>query len=92
MLATVAPAAPQIPGSFDPSRSLFRQGRSILLRQGSSIFDDAAEGVGPDPVLRVECGEPAERLVALAQREGAALLVIGLPDRLSAGRCQLGNV
>jgi nucleotide-binding universal stress UspA family protein len=43
-------------------------------------------------VLRVELGEPAERLVSLAQRERAALLVVGVPDRSSAGRCQLGSV
>jgi nucleotide-binding universal stress UspA family protein len=84
MLATVSPAAPQLAGGFDPAPSLLRQGRSILLRQGRSILADAADGLAPDPVLGVEFGEPAERLVSLAQRERAALLVVGVPHRSSA--------
>ena len=77
VLATVAPAA---------------QGRSILLRQGRSVLQDAAAGVGPDPELCVEVGEPAERLVSLAQRERADLVVVGVPVGASAATPRLGSV
>lgn len=47
MLATVAPAAPQVPGRFDVPPSRLRQARSTLLRQARSIFGQAADGLGP---------------------------------------------
>jgi nucleotide-binding universal stress UspA family protein len=89
MLATVAPA---LPGGSDPAPSLLRQGRSILLRQSRSVLQHAADGLGPDPELRVEFGEPAERLGSLAQRERAALLVVAVQDRAPAAGRWLGSV
>ena len=65
--------------------------RSVLLSQGASILADAADGAGPDPELRVELGEPAERLAALAHQTGARLLVLGVPDDCSAPGRALGN-
>ena len=59
MLATVAPAAPQLPGGSDHAAPLGRQAKSILLRQGRLILADAADGLGSDPELRFEFGEPA---------------------------------
>lgn len=92
MLATVAPAAPQVPGRFDLPPSCLRQARSTPLRQARSIFGQAADGLGPDPELRIEFGEPAERLTSLSQREHAGLLVVGVPDRPAAARRLLGSV
>lgn len=65
--------------------------RSVLLSQGSSVLAAAADGAGPDPELRVELGEPAERLASLAHRTGARLLVLGVPDRCCAPGRALGN-
>jgi nucleotide-binding universal stress UspA family protein len=65
--------------------------RSGLLSQAAPIFADAADGAGPDPELRVELGEPAERLASLAHRTGARLLVLGGPDRNSTPGRALGN-
>ena len=91
MLATVAPAAPQVSGRVDLPSFRLRQARSTLLRQARSIFGQAADGLGPDPELRIEFGEPAERLTSLSQREHAGLLVVGVPDRPAARRL-LGSV
>lgn len=65
--------------------------RSVLLRQGAAVLADAAVGIGPDPDLRVELGEPAERLASLAQRTGALLVVLGVPDGRVPRGCGLGN-
>ena len=79
MLATVTAAeAPGVGRQLGPSP--VERARSVLLSQGASILADAADGAGPDPELRVELGEPAERLASLAHRTGARLLVLGVPD------------
>jgi nucleotide-binding universal stress UspA family protein len=89
-LATVTAAdAPGVDG--DASSSSVEHGRSVLLRQGASILADAAAGVGPDPKLWVEHGEPAERLASLAQRTDARLIVVGVPDDSAAPGRWLGN-
>jgi nucleotide-binding universal stress UspA family protein len=91
MLTTAA--APQAPGAFGEAgaSSPEAHARSVLLRQAEAIMSDSAAGVGPDPELRVELGEPAERLASLAQRTGARLIVIGVPGRRSADPCGLGS-
>jgi nucleotide-binding universal stress UspA family protein len=61
-------------------------------RQGRSVLQDAAAGVGPDPELRVESGEPAERLASLAQRERADLVVVGVPTGAPDTSRRLGGV
>jgi nucleotide-binding universal stress UspA family protein len=92
VLATVA--APWAPGGPDGElgSSPVARARAVLLSQGASIFADAAVDVGPDPELRIELGEPAERLASLAQQTGARLLVVGVPDRCSVPGRALGNV
>jgi nucleotide-binding universal stress UspA family protein len=56
-----------------------------LLASGAGELDQSAE-------LRVVVGEPAEQLIALAQREAAQLIVVASPDE-SAGRLLvLGSV
>jgi nucleotide-binding universal stress UspA family protein len=86
---TVAEAPGRVGGELGSSP--VARGRSVLLGQGASILADAAVGVGPDPELRVELGEPAERLASLAQQTGARLLVLGVPDRCCAPGRALGN-
>lgn len=92
MLATVMPVASHARGGDYRIPSLLPQGRSLLLRQGRTILAAAAAGVGPDPELWVEFGEPAERLTSLAQRKRAGLLVVTAPTVASAARSQLGCV
>ena len=90
VLATVTAAStPGLGAQLGPSP--VERARSVLLSQGASIFADAADGAGPDPKLRVELGEPAERLASLAHRTGASLLVLGGPDPCSTPRPALGN-
>ena len=90
VLATVtAGRAPRVGRPLDPSPAA--RGRSVLLSQGASIRAGAAGGAGPDPELRVELGEPAERLASLAHQTGARLLVVGVPDDCAAPGSALGN-
>jgi len=90
VLATVTTArAPGVGRQRDPSP--VARARSVLLSQGASILADAADGMGPDPELRVELGEPAERLASLAHQTGARLLVLGVPDDCAAPGRALGN-
>jgi nucleotide-binding universal stress UspA family protein len=91
MLATVTAAeAPRATGG-DHTVPPEAHARSVLLRRARSTFADAAIGVGPDPELRVELGEPAERLTSLAQQVAAQLLVVGVPNRCVAPGSGLGN-
>ena len=90
VLATVTAAnAPGMGGKLAPSP--IAGARAALLRQGASILADAAIGAVPDPELRVELGEPAERLASLAHQTGARLLVVAVPDDCSAPGRSLGN-
>ena len=90
VLATVAAArAPGVGRQLDPSPVV--RARSVLLSQAASILVDAADGAGPDPELRVELGEPAERLASLADRTGARLLILGVPEDCAAPGHALGN-
>jgi nucleotide-binding universal stress UspA family protein len=90
VLATVTAArAPRVGRPLDPSP--VARARSVLRSQGASILADAAHGAGPDPELRVELGEPAERLASLAHQTGARLLVFGVPDDCAAPGSALGN-
>lgn len=90
VLATVTAArAPGEARQLGPSS--VARARSVLLSQAASILADAADGAGPDPELRVELGEPAERLASLAHRTGAHLLVLGVPDDCAAPGRALGN-
>jgi nucleotide-binding universal stress UspA family protein len=90
LAAVTAAKAPGMGGELGSAP--VARARSVLLSQGAAILADAAVGVGPDPELRVELGEPAERLASLAQRTGARLVVLAVPDRCSAsGGGLLGN-
>lgn len=90
VLATVTAASAPGLGRQLGTSSVARA-RSVLLSQAAPIFADAADGAGPDPELRVELGEPAERLASLAHRTGARLLVLGGPDRRSTPGRALRN-
>ena len=80
VLATVTAArAPRVGRQLDPSP--VERARSVLLSQGASILADAADGAGPDPELRVELGEPAERLASLAPPDWRAPSRPRCPDR-----------
>jgi nucleotide-binding universal stress UspA family protein len=92
LLVTVAPAAPTVTNGSKPVPSSLRQARSILLRQGRPVLQNAAVGLGPDPELHVESGEPAERLASLAQRECADLIVVGVPTGATDATRRLGSV
>ena len=77
----------------EPSaRSVSRRTRPIgPAESGASILADAADGAGPDPELRVELGEPAERFASLAHQTGARLVVFAVPDDCAAPGSALGN-
>ena len=91
VLATVTAADAPGAVSAEHGSSPVARGRSVLLSQAAPVFADAALGLGPDPELRVELGEPAERLASLAHRTCARLLVVGVPDRCSAPGRALEN-
>jgi nucleotide-binding universal stress UspA family protein len=84
LLATVRPARlrPTIDGDID--RNLIRDAGAVLACAAAEL-DRPAE-------LRVAFGEPAERLLALASRERASLIVVGRPARQSLTTAPLGNV
>jgi anti-anti-sigma factor len=79
LLATVEPASPRM----DLVRALGRHGRMLLTAAAIEV-DHAAE-------MRVAFGEPAQRLIAIAQREVAELIVVAAPTASQASTL-LGNV
>lgn len=83
LLTTVQQAAWRAPiGPVTPA--VLRHTRSLLAR--------AARGLDQPAEMRAMFGEPAERLIWLAQREAAELIVIAYPD-YSGGRMPvLGSV
>ena len=90
VLATVTAAnAPGTGGKL--ASSPIAGARAVLLSRVRQSSQDAAVGAVPDPELRVELGEPAERLASLAHQTGARLLVLGVPDDCSARGRALGN-
>jgi nucleotide-binding universal stress UspA family protein len=62
-----------------------------LVRRGRSLLASAARELDQPAELRVVFGEPAERLIALAQRERAELIVISGPAAGGAPPPRLGN-
>lgn len=82
ILTAVQPAAP---GGADPAylQELTRMGHALLAR--------AARGRLRGAELRVEFGEPAERLIAVAQREGCEVVVMGGRGLSPVGAPRLGN-
>ena len=83
LLATVAQPLPRTPPGGDVTSGLVRRSRELLAGVAREL-DQPAE-------LRVAFGEPAERLIALAQREAAELIVVAAPDR-SRATTLLGSV
>jgi nucleotide-binding universal stress UspA family protein len=84
LLATVQPTAPRVPGRVIADPATVGWGRRLIARVAQEL-DRPAE-------LRVVFGEPAERLIALAQRESAEFVVISAPNHHSARTLLLGNV
>ena len=83
MLATVAQAQPHTPPGDDVTSGLVRRSRELLAGVAREL-DEPAE-------IRIAFGEPAERLIALAQREAAELIVVAAPDH-SRATTLLGSV
>jgi len=90
VLATVTTSDVLARDPAEPPPSAVARARSVLLRRAAPILADAAAGVGADPELHIELGEPSERLVCVAQQLDADLLVVGVPDRGSAPGRSLG--
>lgn len=84
MLATVVQPLPRTPPGGDVTSGLVRRGRDLLAGVAREL-DQAAD-------IRVAFGEPAERLIALAQREAAELIVVAAPQRAVANNLLLGSV
>jgi nucleotide-binding universal stress UspA family protein len=82
LLATVQQPTPATTSGDDGTAEMTR--RSVLTATASAL--------GQPAELRVTVGEPAERLLALAERERAQLVVVAAPRRTSAPACLLGNV
>ncbi len=64
-------------------------------KTGAMVLDDTVatfEGDAGSPSLIVEHGEPAETIMAVAQREGAGLIVIGNRGMTGARARMLGSV
>ena len=83
LLATVAQPLPRTPPGGDVTSGLVRRSRELLAGVAREL-DQPAE-------IRVAFGEPAERLIALAQREAAELIVVAAPDH-SCATTRLGSV
>jgi nucleotide-binding universal stress UspA family protein len=84
LLVTVRPAQFRPTIDSDVDRDLSRDARAVLACAAAEL-DRPAE-------LRVAFGEPAERLLSLASRERASLIVVGRPPRQSLTTEPLGNV
>lgn len=84
LLATVQPGGLRPPFDSDVNGSPVRDARAMLAR--------AARDLDPPPELRIAFGEPAERLIALAAREHASLIVVARPARQPLTTALLGNV
>jgi nucleotide-binding universal stress UspA family protein len=84
LLTTVLQATPRTPTGGDLTPVAIRHG-STLLERAVGELDESAE-------MRVLTGEPAERLLALAQREAAELIVVAAPDRSRMRTLLLGSV
>jgi nucleotide-binding universal stress UspA family protein len=72
LLATVQPVTSGERGAVGPSPRVVRRGRSLLARAARELDQPADR--------RVVFGEPAERLIALADREAAELVVTPARD------------
>lgn len=84
LLATVEQAHPQAPTGEDLTPAAVRHGRLLL--------DRAARELDQNAVLHVAIGEPAEKLLALAHREAAELLVVSAPHQSRVRTLLLGSV
>jgi nucleotide-binding universal stress UspA family protein len=84
LLATVHQPTPDLPSTGDLAPEPARHARRLLVRAATEL-DAPAE-------LYVGSGEPAEQLIALAQRESAELIVVGAPDRSRIRTRLLGSV
>jgi universal stress protein E len=84
LFTTVQQATLRVPVGVDRILTGLRHSRSLLAR-GPRDLDQAAE-------LRVVVGDPAEQLIALAQREAAQLIVVASPDHSGRRLLALGSV
>jgi nucleotide-binding universal stress UspA family protein len=82
LLATVHQPTPDTAATDDSTTELMR--RSALAETASALRQPTE--------IRVTVGEPSERLLALAERERAQLVVVAAPRRTSAPARLLGNV
>jgi nucleotide-binding universal stress UspA family protein len=64
----------------------------VAVRRSRALLGRAARELDGSQEMRVAIGEPAERLLALAEREAAELLVVAAPDRSRATTGRLGSV
>jgi nucleotide-binding universal stress UspA family protein len=84
VLATVQQPTPNtVPGEA---------GAPPRMPDGRSLLAGAARGLNPPAALCLASGEPSERLLALAQRAAAQLVVVSAPLRTPAETLLLGNV
>jgi len=83
VLATVQPAGAPAFGGAGHDPELVRRGRARLASAAGEL-DQPAE-------MRVVFGEPAERLIALAERERAELVVICAPSAAPDRPTRLGS-
>lgn len=84
LFTTVQQATSRVPVGADLILTGPRHSGSLLAREAREL-DRSAE-------LRVVVGEPAEQLIALAQREAAQLIVIASPDDPAGRLLALGSV
>jgi nucleotide-binding universal stress UspA family protein len=84
LLATVQQADPRTPWGSSLTPAALLRGRALVQR--------AARDLGQSAETRVAIGEPAERLLTLAEREGASMVVVDGPDRSRTSGPPSGSV
>lgn len=84
LLATVQQATPNTATGDDLTPAAIRHSRTLLVRAAGEPADDVES--------RVLIGEPAQRLLALAEREDAELIVVAAPDQSRMRTMLLGSV
>jgi nucleotide-binding universal stress UspA family protein len=97
VLDHVMPSPDSLPSGMANQRDLLHDrkveaGRRLLGEVGSELLDDTRSGALQDAEARVDFGDPARRLAAVADEIGAGLIVVGARGRSLSKVALAGSV